>query len=208
MPQPIQQGTVADRLRNFLRLSGRIPVQLDENVVPIVNVQDLSQPPWRTQDVDFGVNVNGAAVAAVNTHVGLEVPVGIPGVAVVDTIYFQNSTGAAVAYSITVGVRVGAGYTLQGTCYNTELIDPGSAGAAIATVPVEFFDFSTAPIVGQEICRVMVPIGGSVIIPTRVSLRGRYGSSADIGQCLMVANRTVNLAANVSFRGTYYPQAL
>lgn len=42
MPQPIQDASLSDRLRRFFRLRGRTTFSLDETVVPMVLVEDLS----------------------------------------------------------------------------------------------------------------------------------------------------------------------
>lgn len=46
MPIPIQIGSLTDRLRRFLRIRGRVKLQLDEIVVPTVQVQDLTVGPY------------------------------------------------------------------------------------------------------------------------------------------------------------------
>ena len=53
MPQPIQVGSISDRLRSFFRLRGRSGFQLDETVVPVVNVQDLDSPLYRKQEIGW-----------------------------------------------------------------------------------------------------------------------------------------------------------
>jgi len=47
MPIPIQLGSLTTRLRNFLRIRGRVRLQLDETVVPTVQVQDLTVGPYQ-----------------------------------------------------------------------------------------------------------------------------------------------------------------
>lgn len=47
MPIPIQLGSLTTRLRNFLRIRGRVRLMLDETVVPTVQVQDLTVGPYQ-----------------------------------------------------------------------------------------------------------------------------------------------------------------
>lgn len=47
MPIPIQIGSITDRLRNFFRIRGRTRFTLDETVVPVVQLQDLSTAPYQ-----------------------------------------------------------------------------------------------------------------------------------------------------------------
>ena len=63
MPQPIQTAGISDRLRKFFRLRGRSGFQLDETVVPVVNVQDLDNPLYRLQEIGWHANgsTNNAA---------------------------------------------------------------------------------------------------------------------------------------------------
>lgn len=47
MPLPIQLGSLTDRLRKLFRIVGRTRFTLDETVVPVVVVQDLTQGPYQ-----------------------------------------------------------------------------------------------------------------------------------------------------------------
>lgn len=63
MPIPIQLGSLTTRLRNFLRIRGRVRLQLDETVVPTVQVQDLTVGPYQAGVTPSGVSINmGGAV--------------------------------------------------------------------------------------------------------------------------------------------------
>lgn len=46
MPVPVQLGALTTRLRNFLRIRGRLRLSLDETIVPTVQVQDLTVGPY------------------------------------------------------------------------------------------------------------------------------------------------------------------
>lgn len=47
MPLPIQLGSLTDRLRKLFRITGRTRFALDETVVPVVVVQDLTVGPYQ-----------------------------------------------------------------------------------------------------------------------------------------------------------------
>lgn len=47
MPTPIQSSSVTAKLRSFFRLRGRQIFSLDETVVPIAQVEDLTEAPYR-----------------------------------------------------------------------------------------------------------------------------------------------------------------
>jgi len=47
MPYPIQLGPLTDRLRKFFRIRGKATFMLDEVVVPVALVQDLTKGPYQ-----------------------------------------------------------------------------------------------------------------------------------------------------------------
>jgi len=47
MPYPIQLGPLTDRLRKFFRIRGKSAFMLDEVVVPVALVQDLTKGPYQ-----------------------------------------------------------------------------------------------------------------------------------------------------------------
>jgi len=62
MPYPVQLGAVTDRLRNFFRLRGKTSFMLDEVIVPVTLVQDLTKGPYQAGVVPFA----GTVVATMN----------------------------------------------------------------------------------------------------------------------------------------------
>src|SRR5687768_1210512 len=127
MPQPIQAGTVADRLRNFLNLTGRIPVQMDENVVPVANVQSLGEPPWRTEDVDCFAYASSPAVAARFGMVAFRMPAGATGALVIRRVVIASGAtthGASLAiWSNVENEATIANYTVVDRAIDAERID-------------------------------------------------------------------------------------
>jgi len=63
MPYPIQLGAVTDRMRNFFRLRGKTTFMLDEVVVPVTMIQDLTKGPYQAGVVPVAaeININNAA---------------------------------------------------------------------------------------------------------------------------------------------------
>lgn len=208
MATDVGTGTVADRLRNFLRLTGRIPLKMDEMVVPVVNAQQLDQPPWRTADQNWGCELTSATPAAgFFACAGVELPARAAGVCRVTGILLGNAAAAARSYDIRVGPRGNSNYTKQGNVFNTENMTP--VPAVIPTLAPEFFDFNENPLAtGNIIGRIRLAIDQTIYIPVDVCLRGNFGQSLTIGQSLWVALRTPAEGVAVSFFGTFYPQAL
>lgn len=69
MPLEFQVGEVADRLRRGLTVRGRMPLELDERVVPVTLVEDVSLAPWRGEghawEVSFLISLPGAGTGGV-----------------------------------------------------------------------------------------------------------------------------------------------
>jgi len=57
MPYPIQLGPMTDRLRNFFRLRGKTSFMLDEVVVPVTMIQDLTKGPYQAGVTPFAGNM-------------------------------------------------------------------------------------------------------------------------------------------------------
>lgn len=203
----VGSGNVADRLRNFLRLTGRIPLKMDEMVVPVVVGQQLDQPPWRTADQNFAATVvtSPAPAAGFFAIAGVEMPNGASGVARVTQITIRSNIAAE--YSIFVGARQGTNYSAQGRVFNTENATP--VPALIPTLAPVFYQADVNPLaLNAEICRVVAGGQGTIVVPVDVCLRGNFGQSTTVGQACFVAIRTAATAECVSFSGTFYPQAL
>jgi len=99
MPIPIQVGSLTDRLRNFLRIRGRVRLQLDETVVPTVQVQDLTKGPYLA-----GVQPCAGTFNQVK-------PIGPP----TQFVIYLNPDGAIPpAANLTTDIRfIGRSFTLQ-----------------------------------------------------------------------------------------------
>lgn len=208
MATDIGTGSVADRLRNFLRITGRLPLKLDEMVVPVMVGQQLDSAPWRTSDQNFAAMLTSATPAAgFFAAVGVELPIRVSGVARITGILLGNAAAAARSYDIRVGARSASNYTRQGNVFNVENMTP--VPAVIPTLSPEFFDFNENPIAtGNLIGRIRLAADASIYIPVDVSLRGNFGQSSTLGQSLWVLVRTPTEGLACTFFGTFYPQAL
>jgi len=100
MPLDIQVGTLADRLRQLLKLSGRIPLRLDETTVPVAIAADASEPPYATEPVLSWLSNSSAAVAGEFSALAIALPTTADGSLVVDKIFITNDGVAARAYQI------------------------------------------------------------------------------------------------------------
>jgi hypothetical protein len=62
--------------------------------------------------------------------------------------------------------------------------------------------------VGFEFARVVLPASTSLVLPVRITLRGKYTNGVAQSQGIGVFVRTVNIATTASYRAQYHPQAL
>lgn len=206
MPLDTQQGEVADRLRRFLNVVGRIPSGLDETVVPVVSLSDLAAPPYRHLSPREGCgHFEAAATAAEYSLVGIGFPAGRTGTLRINQIWI--TVGAAMS------VRIGnlAYTTLAATAaiiggYPRD-VELQTDLAAVTTgvwskLPVDFFGGSDPTNFTTSILKVGVPAVTTtlrVLDPnTPILLQG--------GNALIVQGQTVNTALNVGIHCTWYEQ--
>lgn len=207
MPQPIQRGSLAERLRQLLRLSGRIPLQLDENVVPIVLTDQVNLPPWRLSPTIFANFNTSAAVAAENSFLGWGVRAGDFGVMVVKRIAVDN-LGAATAANISIVRNSLAALLATGTDFSPtermEQLDPKQVIANVAQ-PVGIVGpiIGTNPgiVLGVELERQRLQTGANA--PTRIVFEGPYVLPA--GTAISVWRQVVNEALSAHIYGEFYP---
>jgi len=202
MPLDIQTGEVADRLREFFRLAGRIPSTLDESVIPVAVLQNLDQPPFRgPAAVDFTGWVIKAATAAELSAVGLGFPIGAGGKAVVNQIVIRNDGAAAALFGITLtSISYVLGFAGKVFVVNTEDLPPAQVGAgAPKRLGIYTATWHTGGAqVGEQIGHCSVPPGDTKILPIRVTLSEGWN--------LMVWQEVVNIGVRAVFHGTYYPE--
>lgn len=213
MPLTSQQGDVADRLRNFFRITGRIPSSVDEVVVPTANIQDLDQPPFRSKVVNFGGNAGRAATPLNSTHAGIILR--RPGVAVVKRVWIRNQTAGVQSYTLALrsNAEIEVLSSSPGSCVNLESPwDPVNFGAL--RVPVERFTYDT---VGADpgvvtITAFTVPATTTLLVPLDgIVLRANVGKNllgqpTSISSGLFVTGAVVNQGVEMNAEGTYYAE--
>jgi hypothetical protein len=205
MPLDIQQGGYADKLRRALGVRGRMPLRLDESVVPVVQVQDLDRPPYRSDAQEFGTNVFATGMAAVFNFGAIGLATSQPGAIVVDGLWVTS--GAADAYSVVIGTEVdynaidSAPIQLTKNCEHYGDPSRAVAGALPFDLPIRTFwgRHASLRLAAPSLMSFRVGAGDDKLIPWRWILRP--------GWVLAVWRSTVNLEIDVNFHGTYYPDA-
>lgn len=76
MPLQFNVGELANRVRGFLGVRGRIPLALDEQVVPVVRAGDSTRVPFRLNERRYGFGSGAITVASGATprYVGITPP--------------------------------------------------------------------------------------------------------------------------------------
>jgi len=204
MPLDIQQGEVADRLRKFFRLSGRIPATLDETVVPVAILQSLDQPPWRLTAQRGAAYIIKTLVAAEQLAIAVQHPLAVSGRTVVDKVFVSNEEATTGFYSIGYGsMDYVTGIENVVTIPNVEQPGPPPGGAPttkLAKLPINTATFHGG---NQNVSRNV----GHLTCPatdTRV-LDGLWVLSP--GWQLMVWNELAGIPTRTGFHLTYYPDA-
>jgi len=169
VPLDTQNGSVADRLRNFFKLTGRVPAPLDDVVVPVANLVDLDGPPWRTADENWSTSaLTQPALAANVSYAGVWMPRGMKGVAVVKQVVLENEDAAAQTFFIAF-VRITP--TDQNQVLNVEHFGDSAAGLN-PRVPLRGGIFTNGALIGEPLVRATLQAGASLVVPVSYALRG------------------------------------
>lgn len=208
MPVPIQQGGVADRLRNFLRLTGRAATTMDEVVTPVVNVQNLDRMPWRTKERRFMIEMSHGALAASFSAVGLRVPLDQKGVAVVDQLIFTSSTTQTYRIGITVDPQ-GFPHLGENPVFDVENWSAfGDATVTAQLPPIAWGNDSPATMLSWVLTTIKVTANTTLIVPVEIAIRGPLAAEPTSTRCLGIENTTLNTAVDVTMCGVWYPDAI
>lgn len=206
MPLDIQTGLLADRLRQLLRLSGRIPLRLDEVTVPVVLAGSGTGVPYATDPVHFMQPIESPAVALETSGAGIALRPDTPGSLVVDAILLSNPGSAAALYRVIydsyarlTDVAI-AGLTDFGNVPKVNGLDPLAleANTEQSTGPVELVgtDGGLGVPAGREVLDATVTLESSLIVPGPIVLPP--------GGAVAVWPNVVNLAVRPTFYGRYF----
>jgi hypothetical protein len=213
MPLDIQSGSLVEKLRRALGLRGRIPLRLDETIVPIVTVDELGHPPNRSVLDAYAIVCAAyrAADVANFSWVGMELPANQTGAIVVHGTTLCGSTAGArlrtlflLSTTITDAIKDVAGDTPKSMC-NGEFYPPLSATSQLPnTLPwgeVQLRGVSVGAFAGgaRAVGWMLLPASESRYMPLGITLRP--------GWALAWYNDTINQDIRASFHATYYPTA-
>lgn len=175
MPLPIQLGELANRIRRAFDVRGRMPLALDETVVPVLIVGDATDFPFSLDPLGFaghgfvvGQAANRACVAVSNQG-----PEG--SIAVIEQLVVSTSTGAAsqdieISRSGILQTAVAALETRR--CADVTSDCRGGTGLVAREVPVLISEWDLDITTGGTICeRLRTAAFTSVVLAVRHVLR-------------------------------------
>jgi hypothetical protein len=203
VPTEIQRGELADRLRRFMGLTGRVPLQLDETIVGVSVLQNLERPPYRLGIRGLLGFSESAGAAGNPTQIALAYPIGpagTRGAAVVDAVQLENTSAGAQTTQLRLAFNLTGTWTAIQQAWDLDRPhnDQGTEQRLL-------------PVVRQN--NAVAQIGGQLMQTTTGGLGSRYLLElpqpivlAPGAELLAVAPATVGLRA--LFLGTFHPDAI
>ena len=196
-------GEQVDRLRRGLDIKGRVVLGIDEIVVPIVNVGDLTGPPIRKTGIRWWAAANVPAVAA---EIGRF------------RIFHQNkvdqlvtdvwlNAAAALTFQIGAGFAGAAGGTAANTTELVALPLVGGTGGGDITRGVGIFhleDSSAAPTISTVMLRIQSQAAVTSHFPIEIVLPAVRDPETANFSTLTVESLTNNFAFNITMSGLYF----
>ena len=190
MPLPLGTGELSRRIAKAYATQGRIPLEIDSQVVPVVLIDDLTQGPGPI-DVREGMTTGfGAAVVAELSYAGVRCARGMR--LVIRQIAINNDSAAALDYDI----RIGNAFVpdAQGLVFQSRGGVPGTSSLAAALVTG-----AQGVGIGFTIWRVRVPGNDTIIIPYLDILLDPLANPVASPPACVVMPGLVNTAVGASF---------
>jgi hypothetical protein len=204
MPSEIQRGELVDRLRRFAGTTGRMPLQLDETVVPVLNVGDLFQPPYRLAVRGFTGQDERPAAVGFPSQIACTLPA-VPsgsivrGAALIREIWIDNQNASAAIFTLRIAYNLAAAFPL---IINTLDLDRYlDQNGSIQRLPPQIRASNSVAAVGANI--ILFTLAASerfrLTLPTPIVMGP--GTEVLIGSPNNAVNRT-------AFFGEWHPDAI
>lgn len=198
MPLGIQQGELADRLRRLTDARGRIPLMLDETVVPVVLLGHAGELPYAEDPAEAAGQIEQAAVVGVQSTIAIcnQGPKG--SAFLLEELWLSNSVaGGRVEVS-----KSGVLQTDGTVSASKNLADMSTTCLGLTTalnVPVLLRAWSVAPAAtGGAIAQILRVLTTDSPYNVKALLRS--------GEVVYVKNLSTNQELRVSCRGRFYTQ--
>lgn len=208
MPIDVNRGEIANRLRRFLDIRGRIPTRLDENVVPVVQLASVDDAPWRQSPITWAGWVSQPSVALLNSFVAVTLPRADFGIFSVDRVAVDNLSGSTAA-SISLILNAESNTVAEGTDLGPiwqrveNLNQPLLLLPASQPVGLHQVIGASTNIIGQGVELERLRIHAAALGLTRQVFQGPYYVPA--GGAIYALRLTVNETLNVHMYGRFWP---
>jgi len=199
VPLSIQLGEIANRLRRSLDVRGRMPLALDETVVPVVVVRDANDLPFALDPSEVAGFASVTPTAGQQATIGLSNQGPVGSVFVLEEVWLSNSVALA-------RVEVSRSGVLQtdGVISSTkQLADMSTSCLGLVTAlnaPVRLTIWTTPP----------AATGGAIAQEIRVlqhSLPYLVRGMLRRGEVLYFKNQAVTERLDIAVRGRFYTNA-
>lgn len=190
MPLGFGSGELADRMRRALDIRGRIPLAVDEVVVPVALVSEPQSAPFRISGRRcFAGSSPGAGGAGTILQVRIQNPTQVDALLDSFEIYQDIATGFTYQLSAGSGVALAAGFNLwtfealEGgaviglTGLTASVSAPASPGIPGQVVSVGFSGTGSQTIFRQNVDLVIPPGGDAVLSGFATNVASRWAVS-------------------------------
>jgi hypothetical protein len=170
MPLPIQLGELANRVRRALDTRGRLPLALDETIVPVVLIADADEVPYALDPQHAAGFQRGTGAVGVQVTIGIsnQGPEGSVFILEQLTISMAAAGLVEVSRSGTLTADIPADSNLMADL--TSQARPGAVGRDIP-VRLDLHTATTIATVGS-ICEIVTaPSTSTLVLPVKHYLR-------------------------------------
>lgn len=198
MPAPFGTGEITSRLRRLLDLRGQFPMQIDETIVPVAMVQDISQLPFRRSGRRWFTFLQSAPGAGVRGYIEI---------ANETTSFFSldrvradvaNIGITAQEIALTFGASILTGAV--GLAQTFEVMQPG---AVFERAPITLRIQTGDPAGDADFMRAVgIPTAAGNLVA--VNFPDELDIAVPPGASIFVVNVALNSVMNVSLSGRFW----
>jgi len=201
---PTQRAEIARALADLFVLKGKMPLGIDEVVVPVAMVADLTETPYLRYAAPVGRATTQAATAANFAYV--MVRPGAARVLQIHAVLIRNPDVAAQTFSIKIGTAAFVAQ-LDTVASAGRLIDLANpiANTLVSSLLQTALDVAGTDTGSNSIISVDIPAGSSLYVPLPDPGISLYGNDEGGTPALAVKCSTIALGVGASFYGREWP---
>jgi len=201
MPIPVQYPGQANALQKLFGLKGKIPLSVDETIVPVALIADQMNSPWG--DVISVARHRAQAALAANNS-GLMVRPGAGVVLGIDQIFVDNNQGNAVRIDLRMlSVATVTAMTVVASSNMNDMSAPIASDGSIARTGSVVSSITRIGATGNVLARINIAANESDVFKLGAPFYLDGSAKAGIG-ALAIWNLTLNEPIGASFIGREY----